>query len=131
MGFDIYITLSMMMCNKTGKPFYHGTDPVTGRFAAIYGYPDTVVPENLRKYLIGRGHLFGAYTKQLELDELGFNVGVDQFLGNYPSWEDVMNHEEFRDDELEYWNEDDHENFQKLLKWCVASGLDYHVTWSY
>ena len=121
----------MMICSITGKPFYHGTHADTGAFAAIYGYPDVTVPEELRKYLMGRGRHFVAYTRSLELDDLGLNVSVDQFLEKFPSWEELYQHDEISEETLDYWNEEDHAKFKKLLEWCLESGLDYRVSWSY
>ena len=131
MGFDIYISLNMMMCSITGKPFYHGAHPETGAFAAVYGYPDAIVPEELRKYLMGRGRHFVAYTRQVEFDDLGLNVSVDQFLERYPSWEEVYQSDEVSEETLDSWNEENHNAFKKLLEWCLESGFDYRVSWSY
>jgi hypothetical protein len=131
MGFDINVEVCFLMCAETGKPFYYHYDEATKKMSRKYEMPSFDVPENLRKYLVGRGHLFHAYTQYFEDNDLGFNVSAETFLENYPSWEEVMEHEEFRDDIPDFWNEDDHIGFKQLLEWCVKQDCSFQLTWSY
>lgn len=120
MGFDIFVELSLMMCDETGKPFYYRYDEGTKKLNRIYDLPLLEVPQELRKYLVGRGHLFQAYTKYFDDNNMGFNISVEAFLENYPSWDEVIEHDEFRDDIPGVWNEDDHVGFRTLLEWCLT-----------
>ena len=130
MGFDINIELCFLMCSMTGKPYYYQYDKTTNKVNRIYELPSVEVPEELRKYLVGRGHLFHAYTETFNERDV-FETSVDQFLENYPSWEDVMEHEEFRDDIPDFWNEEDHIGFKTLLEWCAKQDYMFRVSWSY
>ncbi len=130
MGFDICITLNLMMCPETGKPFAYGSDPVTGQFTKLYDFSNLVVPEHLRPYLSGRGHLFHAYTDHLQHDNPGLEVDLQEFLEFYPSWEDVQTHSSY-DKEDDYWQEEDHTKFKELLEWCAKSPYNFNVCWSY
>lgn len=125
MGFDITIEMVLHMCNKTGKPYYYN------KFSErIYDLPSIEVPQELRKYLVGRGHLFHAYTKYFN-DQDRYNVSVEAFLEHYPSWDEVIEHEEFRDDIPGFWNEDDHIGFRDLLEWCMEQEVSFRISWSY
>jgi hypothetical protein len=131
MGFDILIELCYMMCAETGKPYYYHYDKTTQKMNRMYELPSIEVPKELRQYLVGRGYLFHAYTQYFEQNEMGCTVSVEVFLENYPTWEEVMKHEEFRDDLVDFWNEDDHNGFKTLLEWCVKQEYFFQVTWSY
>jgi hypothetical protein len=131
MGFDIFVELTFMMCDEKGKPFYYEYDDGTKKLNRIYDLPSIEVPQELRKYLVGRGHLFHAYTKYFDDNNMGFNVSVEAFLEHYPSWDEVIEHAEFRDDIPGFWNEDDHVGFRDLLEWCSKKKCAFHVTWSY
>lgn len=128
MGLDIYVSLSLLMCTTTGKPFYFRT--INGNLESSYEVPTVEVPSHLRKYLIGRGPLFTAYTEGLERDGMGFTVGADRFLESYPEWEDVKE-SSFYSDEPGAWSEEDHTGFKELLQWCVDQSFHFTVSWSY
>jgi hypothetical protein len=130
MGFDIMINVCFNMCSETGKPFYYKFDKNTQILNRIYEMPSIEVPQQLRKYLVGRGHLFHAYTDTFNERDV-FQACADQFLEYYPTWEQVMANEEFRDDIVDFWNEEDHTNFKKLLEWCTDQDFTFQVTWSY
>lgn len=130
MGFDIYISISFMMCPETGKPYVFRKG-AKGHLERSYDLPVLEVPTHLRKYLVGRGHLFSAYTEDLEAEGMGFSVSVDQFLENLPTWERVQESIYYRDDEPDAWNEDDHNGFKDLLEWCMDQELGFTVSWSY
>lgn len=120
-----------MICPETGKPYYYHSDEASKTMIRKYDLPLLEVPESLRKYLVGRGYLFHAYTKHFDENDMGFHASVDVFLDKYPSWEEVMSNEEFRDDIPDYWNEDDHNGFKRLLEWCCKQECYFQVTWSY
>jgi len=130
MGFDIMIDVRFHMCNITGKPYYNSYKKNIGEVTRIYEMPSFEVPKELRKYLVGRGHLFHAYTDSFNERDV-FEACADQFLEYYPTWEQVMANENFRDDIVDFWNEDDHNNFKKLLEWCVNQDVTFQVSWSY
>lgn len=129
MGFDINITLVLQMCEETGKPFYYKHSKKEG-FVQVFEMPNIDVPKSLRKYLRGRGHLFHAYTDIFNDQEI-FETHVERFLEEFPSWEQVMSYEAYRDDIPEFWNEDDHNNFKKLLEWCSVQDCSFRISWSY
>ena len=126
MGFDIYISLNLHMCPEQGKPFYYKYNQKEKTTEKVYEMPTLDVPKPLRKYLQGRGHLFHAYTDVFNERDV-FEACVEQFLEYYPSWEEVSKHEEVPD----YWDEEDHTNFKKLLEWCSVQDCSFHVSWSY
>jgi hypothetical protein len=131
MGFDINVDLCYNMCSETGKPYYYHYDTETKKMLRVYELPQVEVPKELRQYLVGRGHLFFAYTQYFNDNDMGYCISADVFLDHYPSWEEVMEHEEFRDDVPDFWNEDDHNGFKKLLEWCVKQDYCFQVSWSY
>ena len=131
MGFDINITMSLQMCPASGKPFYYGSDPKTNKIEKIYGLPNILVPAKMCEYLEGRGSIFHAYTDTFNDKDI-FNVSVDEFLDEYPTWEDVKKSGYYVDeDENGYWMEEDHEGFKRLLEWCCQQGPSFRVCWSY
>lgn len=129
MGFDINIEMVLHMCNKTGKPYYYNYSKEIG-LTRMYEIPSIEVPEHLRKYLVGRGTFFHAYTESFNLQDI-YQTSADQFLEDYPSWTEITTHDSFSEHTLDYWKEDDHIKFKELLKWCVAQGISFQVSWSY
>lgn len=129
MGFDIFITMTLQMCPETGKPYYYKYNKYTG-VNKIYEIPSLEVPQQLRKYLVGRGHFFHAYTDHFNDREV-YDTSVDVFLEEFPTWEDVTGYEAYHEDIPEFWNEEDHENFKKLLQWCSVQDCSFRVVWSY
>ena len=127
MGFDILITLDLGMCPETGKPFYYSSE----HFEKVYTLPPIEVPEDLRRYLEGRGRHFHAYTDTFN-DQLVFETTIERFVEEYPSWEDLMVSDEYREDILDCeWTEEDHNTFLKLLKWCMHQPVCFRISWSY
>ena len=129
MGFDINVEVCFHMCNKTGKPYYYKYSKNLG-ITRIYEMPSIEVPEHLREYLVGRGPIFYAYTESYNLRDV-YQTSAEQFLEDYPSWTEITTHDTFSEDTLDYWKEDDHIKFKELLKWCVAQGIPFQVSWSY
>ncbi len=128
MGFDINITMNMLMCPGSGKPFYYKYNKETKVVDKIYEYPNLDVPGKMCEYLEGRGHIFHAYTHMFNEKEV-YNVSVEEFLEEYPTWEDVLESDHY--DKYGYWCEEDHEGFKRLLEWCCEQDVSFRVTWSY
>jgi hypothetical protein len=130
MGFDINICLSLLLCPETGKPFYLHWDKTTHKITKNYSIPIIEIPKELCKYLEGRGHLFHAYTDYFNERDI-FTTDVRQFLEHYPSWDRVIEHENYTDDYEGCWNEEDHTNFEKLLDFLTEQEVTFTITWSY
>ena len=128
MGFDINVNMVLHMCPKTGKPFYYGYKKETNNYEKIYELPTLVVPETIREYLVGRGHIFHAYTEFFNENDV-YDVSVEDFLEHYPSWEEVVEHSSYEDDCC--WTDEDHEGFKQLLEWCMKQTVAFRVNWSY
>ena len=90
MGFDINVSLDLQMCADTGRPYVWGP-----KFEKIYdiNLANYTIPEELRRYAVGRGSIFYVYTKHFNEQDT-YNVTTDMFLDEYPSW----NFEASRDD---------------------------------
>lgn len=121
MGFDINIEMVLFMCPETGKPYHYGKG-----LEHVYEIPTLNPPKELIRYFRERGHVFHAYTEFFNQEEK-YNVYVEQFLEEYPCWDDVKEHSCYDD----YWTEKDHNNFKKLLEWCLEQPVTFRITWSY
>ena len=130
MGFDINICLELLLCPSTGKPFYYFYNQVTRTTEKIYDIPEIQIPPPLRKYLVGRGHLFHVYTDYFNDQDI-FKTDVRAFLNEYPDWETVMESPYYTDDYEGAWNEDDHCAFKELLEFLVNQDVTYTILWSY
>jgi hypothetical protein len=128
MGFDINIMMVLHMCPGTGKPYYYKYNKEKKVVDKIYEYPNLDVPAKMCDYLEGRGSIFHAYTEKFNYEER-YNVSVDEFLEAYPDWKDVLHSDHYDNDD--YWCEEDHEGFKRLLEWCCEQEVSFHVTWSY
>lgn len=122
MGFDIHIQMILYMCPASGKPYSYMNSE------KAYGLPDVIVPKKLCKYLVGRGHIFHAYTEYFNSQET-YCVSAEEFLEHFPSWEEVVEHENYSDEDG--WAVEDHRGFQALLEWCVTQEVSFQVSWSY
>ena len=130
MGFDINICLQLLMCAETGTPFYLHWNKDTKTVTKEYSIPSIEIPQELRKYLVGRGHLFHAYTDYFNEQDI-FTTDVRQFLEHYPSWDSVIQHDNYSDDYADCWNEEDHKNFEKLLDFLSEQEVNFTICWSY
>jgi hypothetical protein len=129
MGFDLFIHMTLLMDEATGKPFYYGTNKETGKTERIFEIPSLEIPEELRKYLYGRGHYFHVYTEKFNRKDI-FEVSVGTFLERFPSWRRFEESDYFEDDP-EGWTHQDHKNFKKLLKFLADQPIGFTVSWSY
>ncbi len=128
MGFDIQVSVTLLMCPETGKPFYFKYNEEEKRLEKAYGLPEFTVPEELRPYLQQRGPWFHAYCDVIERDS-GTTTDVEEFLECYPSWDDVK--EGGYCDYSQEWTVKDHNAFRRLLKWCLEQDCYFTVSWSY
>lgn len=129
MGFDLFIHMNLMMDDETGKPFYYGSNKETGKTEKVYELPVAEIPEELRKYLYGRGHFFHVYTDKFNRKDI-YHVSVSAFLERFPSWSRYED-SDYYEDNPEMWTRDDHKNFKKLLKFLELQPMSYSVSWSY
>ncbi len=129
MGFDINITMDLQMCPATGKPFYFKYNKEKQFVEKIYDFPNILVPGKMCEYLEGRGHIFHAYTQKFN-DNERYSTSVEEFLEEYPSWEDVVKSHYYENEDY-YWHQEDHEGFKRLLEWCAEQDVPFTVRWSY
>lgn len=118
------------MCPETGKPYYLFWNKETRTVTKEYSIPSVDIPKHLLKYLVGRGHLFHAYTEQFNERHV-FTTDVRTFLEAYPSWEDVIQSEHYTDEYADAWNEDNHNEFKELLEFLSEQQWTYSICWSY
>lgn len=111
-----------MMCPKEGKPFYYGKN-----YEKIYSIPEFTVPEDLRSYLEGRGRHFFAYLRSITDYSERTEVDLEEFLENYPEWQEVLNDEAYDED----WTQDDHMKFADLLEYLQELPYSFNIGWSY
>lgn len=124
MGFDLFIHMTLLMDDATGKPFYYGAG-----VEKIYELPTVNIPEELRKYLYGRGHHFHVYTDKFNRKDI-FEVNVRTFLERFPSWHRFEESDYYQDDP-NAWTREDHKNFKKLLNLLADLPISFTVSWSY
>lgn len=129
MGFDINIIMELYMCPMTGLPYYNRC--VNHAVQKVYGRPAITVPPNLRKYLVGRGKIFAAYTEHFNKEGCS-EIDVAAFLNRFPSWDNIVASEWWTvngdDDD---WTREDHNRFYELIQWCQNQDVDFHIRWSY
>jgi hypothetical protein len=130
MGFDINICLELLLCPSTGKPFYYSYNQATRTTEKLYEIPTIQIPPRLCKYLVGRGHLFHAYTDSFNEQDI-FKTDVSAFLNEYPDWNTVMDSQYYTDAYDDAWNENDHTAFKELLEFLVNQPVTYTIVWSY
>ena len=124
MGFDLFIHMSLMMDEGTGKPYYFGKN-----LEKMYDLPTVDIPEELKKYLYGRGSHFHVYTDKFNRKNI-YHVDLNTFLEKYPSWK-RFTESDYYDPEDNYWTREDHKNFKKLLEFLQSSECHFTVSWSY
>jgi hypothetical protein len=124
MGFDLFIHMTLLMDHATGKPFYYGKG-----IEKIYELPTVNIPEELQKYLYGRGHHFHVYTEKFNRKDI-FEVNVRTFLERFPSWR-RFEESDYYEDDPNGWTREDHKNFKKLLNLLADLPIGFTVSWSY
>lgn len=121
MGFDIYLKMNLLMCPRTGKPYYYRTN-----LEQCYELPNIPVPEELCEYLEGRGKHFHAYTKYFT-ERNHFETSAEEFLEMYPCFREIQT-SPYYDEE---WTEKNHLEFKRLLNWCIKQPVSFSVSWSF
>lgn len=114
------------MCPETGKPFHYGP-----KLEKVYTLPEFTIPQHLHKYLKGRGSQFLAYVHEFTLADQS-SVDVNEFLNEYPLWEQITSSEWYDETWEEYWTEKEHNEFRELLVYLNESlDCQFTVEWSY
>lgn len=122
MGFDLYISYRINVCNETGKPFFY-----TDQYIKNYSIPEILVPEEHRRFLKQRGHHLGLYTSKVT-DE--YSTSVENFLDKFPEWSEIIedaDYEEYGD----IWKEEDHDLFKNALDWLARQPIEFIVSWNF
>jgi len=126
MGFDLTITLHLSIDPKTGLPFVYAINHPTEKDYTMIPYvpSEYEVPEEHCPYLRQRGHHFHFYIESFT-DRT--SIDVEEFLNEYPKWQDVVASME----DTDYgWTEKDHDGFKSALLW-LSSKQVFQVEWSY
>jgi hypothetical protein len=126
MGFDLSIAMNLPMCPQSGKPFWYKFNPETKHLEKSYELPSIQVPSKMCEYLQLRGRFLHAYTEHFNDQEI-FNVSVEVFILEFPSFREVKSHEAYDEE----WIEEDHDGFLQLLEWCSEQAVEFRVSWSY
>jgi len=126
MGFDLTITLYLSIDPKTGLPFvYAYNHPILADLTMIPYVPSEYeIPEKHRPYLQQRGHHFHFY---IESFTERMNIDVEDFLNEYPKWQNVV---AWMGDREYGWTEEDHDGFKSALLWLSSKHV-FQVEWSY
>lgn len=129
MGFDLSIELHIQIDKDTGVPsvFKTGSDD----FKLTPFVPaNFVVPEEFRKFIRLRGHMFHAYVDVINSGDT-FEANCYDLLECYPSWKDVAEDVWYQDKGYEdYWTEREHYDFKRALEWFNSKG-GFFLSWSY
>ncbi len=112
------------MDDATGKPYY-----INDKYEKVFELPIVSIPQELQKYLYGRGHYFHVYTDKFNRKDI-YHVSVSTFLDKFPSWSRFLN-SDYYDEEHQDWTREDHKNFKKLLQHLEKQHPGYSVSWSY
>jgi len=113
MGFDIFISLNLLLDPKSGQPYTYSDEGIR----CPVSLADFTIPEQFRKYVQMRGSHFHDYIKPFN----GYIVSVEDFLDKYPEWTDNN----------EYWTKANHDGFKEALEWFVKKKVSFNISWSY
>ena len=122
MGFDLFISVSILLCPETGLMYEYNDD-----LTKTYNINNVRVPEHLRRFVKQRGHHLRLYTSRIT-DE--YSTGADNFLDKFPEWAEILednDYEDFKD----RWTEEDHNLFKETLAWLVGQKVNAIVSWSF
>ena len=122
MGFDLYISCRINVCNETGKLFFY-----TDQYIKNYSIPAILVPEEYRRFLKQRGHHLGLYTSKVT-DE--YSTSVENFLDKFPEWSEISEDADYEEYE-DIWNEEDHDLFKNALDWLARQPIGFIVSWDF
>ncbi len=122
MGFDLYISCRINVCNETGKLFFY-----TDQYIKNYSIPAILVPEEYRRFLKQRGHHLGLYTSKVT-DE--YSTSVENFLDKFPEWSEISEDADYEEYE-DIWKEEDHDLFKNALDWLARQEIGFIVSWDF
>ena len=122
MGFDLFISVSILLCPETGLMYEYNDD-----LTKTYNINNVRVPEHLRRFVKQRGHYLRLYTSRVT-DE--YSTGADNFLDKFPEWAEILEDDEY-DDFKDRWTEEDHNLFKETLAWLVSQKVNAIVSWSF
>ena len=122
MGFDLYISSRLNVCNETGKLFFY-----TDQYIKNYSIPAILVPEEYRRFLKQRGHHLGLYTSKVT-DE--YSTSVENFLDKFPEWSEISEDADYEEYE-DIWKEEDHDLFKNALDWLARQPIGFIVSWDF
>jgi hypothetical protein len=122
MGFDLYISCRINVCNETGKLFFY-----TDQYIKNYSIPPILVPEEYRRFLKQRGHHLGLYTSKVT-DE--YSTSVENFLDKFPEWSEISEDADYEEYE-DIWKEEDHDLFKNALDWLARQEIGFIVSWDF
>lgn len=122
MGFDLYISCRINVCNETGKLFFY-----TDQYIKNYSIPEILVPEEYRRFLKQRGHHLGLYTSKVT-DE--YSTSVENFLDKFPEWSEILEDADYEEYE-DIWKEEDHDLFKNALDWLARQQIGFIVSWDF
>jgi hypothetical protein len=122
MGFDLYISCRINVCNETGKLFFY-----TDQYIKNYSIPTILVPEEYRRFLKQRGHHLGLYTSKVT-DE--YSTSVENFLDKFPEWSEILEDADYEEYE-DIWKEEDHDLFKNALDWLARQQIGFIVSWDF
>ena len=120
MGFDLWISCSLSVCQETGRPYFLGKNG-----AKEFDLGKIVpVPEEYRRFLRMRGPMMYEYTRSFGQYET--IVDAVMFLDGFPPWDEVE-----KDERDEPWTSLDHNKFYAAVEWLAHQDATYLVNWSY
>jgi hypothetical protein len=105
----------------SGCPYVIGK----GGSKIMYEANKYVIPDTFRRLISRKGDHWSMYIKPYD-EGWEYEVSVDDFLLNYPSWHHVFEGLE----NTFMWTKHDHDIFRATLMWLSEKG-GYYVNWSY
>lgn len=119
------ISLSLQICNVTGKPCYMKYKEGEDEPEKIYEIPTLHIPAHLKTYLSGDRRSFFPYMWYFHENKLGDSSSISRFLEHYPLWENIKE----QTWHLYDWTEENHKEFKELLILCEQTRLPFEVKW--
>lgn len=120
MGFDLWISCSLSVCQETGRHYFLRKNGV--KEFDLTQLP--VVPEEFRRFLQMRGPVLYEYTRSFGQYET--IVDAVMFLDGFPPWDEVE-----KDESDCTWSSNDHNKFYAAVEWLAHQDASYLVNWSY
>lgn len=124
MGVEHAITLSLQVCNETGRLYYTNYIADTDEEEKIYDIAKIAIPKDLLRYVSGYSHHMFAYIWRFR-DQQENSCSIHTFLESYPEWNDIKD----QTWNLGSWTEEDHKNFKELCTLYRGSGMPFQIQW--